>query len=277
MQIGKLTTHGPDLKMFIYGFTGAGKTHFAGTALDMDIMRPVLFVNTDHGQLTLLDRADDDGLIQVIPKDYIELRQVVISQRRDKYPAFTEAVAKSGLVLPKDGFRTLILDDLSSTHWLALMKVIGYSVSDREAKGKDRSEDIAELGDYGRARIWMHKLLNELRSLPMHVIVTAKAERVRDETTGKLITQPLLFGKVTHEAGAFFDFVGLLTAVEAKQEEDLVIRRRLYWALGDRADGKERLGLPGSFLENPSVAKIFNRSTRLQTLLKEQANAADQS
>ncbi|HUW10487.1 MAG TPA: hypothetical protein VM537_12220 [Anaerolineae bacterium] len=35
MQIGKLTIHGPYLKMFIYGFTGAGKTHFAGTALDM--------------------------------------------------------------------------------------------------------------------------------------------------------------------------------------------------------------------------------------------------
>lgn len=279
MQIGRLTTHGPYLKMFVYGYTGTGKTHFAGSALDVDILRPVLFINTDRGELTLLDRADDPGLIQVIPSDFIELRQVVAAQHPKRYPQFVEAVEDaSSLKLPPDGFRTVILDDLSETHWLALEKVIGYAIADRQAKGRTHSDDIAELADYGRARIWMHKLLNELRGLSMHVIVTAKAERVQDQTTGKLITQPLLFGKIAHEAGAFFDLVGLMRSAEAKDDEEVTIRRRMYWAPGDRADGKERLGLPGTFLDEPTVAKIFERSSRLQILLKEQSNnATDQS
>lgn len=270
MQIGKLTTHGPHLKVFVYGFTGAGKTHFAGTALDVDILRPVLYINTDHGELTLLDRIEDDGLIQVIPGDFLELRQVVNAQHPSKYPSFVAAVEKAaGLVLPEKGFQTLILDDLSETHWMALEKVISFAVADRATKGKTHSADVAELGDYGRARIWMHKLLNAMRALPMHIIVIAKAERVRDEVTGKLVTQPSLFGKVVYEVGAFFDLVGLLTTIESKETEGKTIRR-IHWSLGDKADGKERLGLPGSFLEEPTVARIFERSARLQTLLKKE-------
>lgn len=266
MKIGTLTTHGPYLKVLVYGLTGKGKTHFAGTSLDVDILRPVLYLNTDGGQLTLLDRADDAGLIQVIPDTFIEARQIVASLRtKVKYASFRDGImSATGMDLPF-GFRTLIVDDLSSLYWLALERVIQQAV----VKKSSHDDDIAELRDYQRARIWFHRLLNEMRALPMHVITTAKAERVRDESSGKLIVQPLIAGKLSQEVGAFFDLVGYLTSSISKKPEGGIIRK-IHWEMGDRADAKERLGLSGTFLQNPTIAKIFEKSSRLQTLLNKQ-------
>ena len=270
MQIGKLTTHGPYLRVLVYGFTGKGKTHFAGTALDVEMLRPMMYINTDGGQLTLLDRAEDDGLIQVIPNSYKELRQVIYAQRHDKYGAFKEQVeSASDLVLPEDGFQTIVIDDLCATYWLALHAVITQAI----AKKDSHDADMATLQDYGRARIWIHKLLTALVKLPAHIIVTAKAERIRDESTGKLVIQPLMAGKLANEVGAFFDLVGLLTTIISEEE---VVTRRMIFEAGDRADAKSRLGLPGTYLDDPTAQKLFQLSPRLRKLLdKEHTSATD--
>jgi hypothetical protein len=156
------------LKVLTYGYSGVGKTKFAGTA------PAPLFLDIEGGLLTLRDQHID-----------------VVTIRR------WEDVSDCFMYL-RDGdhkYNTVVVDSLTE-----LQKVL----CDHYVDGKER----LTLGDWGLIIDKTRRFVRHLKNLPMNVIVIALAEQKKDEECGRIYTVPSLNGKaLPHELAAYFDLV----------------------------------------------------------------------
>src|SRR5690606_7843848 len=104
----------------------------------------------------------------------------------------------------------------------------------------------------------MRKLLRHFRDLPLHVIMTALSQEVKDETDGSITVKPALPGKLADEVSAMLDIVLYLASVETRENGKTTMIRRALTASTRKFVAKDRSGRLPQTIDNPTVSGILD-------------------
>lgn len=230
--------------VLIYGGSGTGKTEFAGTW-----PKPILYIDTDKGILTLLasPRINMDEIWR------IEISNASLDPKVRQPVGFLyvkgilTALADTGMfdqLVPK----TVVLDSLTTTsgycmdHVLFINKHVGQQPT---------------LPDWGRQ---MRELLEIIKlgvGLDMNFICVAHEQTQRDELSGRVWKLPLITGKLAGELSLYFDEVYY---AEVKPKGSLSEYKLTTKATG-MITAKSRLDLPNPI--NTTFASIEGTIERI--------------
>jgi len=171
-------------KFFLWGLSGAGKTHCASLApgclyipLESQAIPTVRRVSQKFGGTAKLPFGDS-------PVNSLE-----------ELFEITKA-AKSGR-LAEMGIKTLVFDSINELQRMLM---------DAITKSKKKNKDVFSMADYGTLGLRMHKFLRNIRDLPMNVILIGLCEI--DNTGDARIYSPTLKGSVRHELAGYFNAAG---------------------------------------------------------------------
>jgi len=174
------------LRMGIYGRPGTGKTTFCATAPH------VLIVDCEQGTMSI----EDTGVKVIEIKEFEDMNLVYWFLAKGDH-----------------NFKSVAIDSLTSLQAMGLDFVLN------EAASLDLTKDpkMADRRDYGKLNKLMIDIINNFRSLPMHVIMTAH-ERSREEEDGDVEIYPLMTpGTRSHFEGVI-DVIGRLYTREIEVE-----------------------------------------------------------
>jgi len=201
------------VKVLTYGFAGVGKTTLIAT-----IPGKGLVLSAESGLLSLRQRIAAGTMAGAVDV-------VVVSTIDDVREAYA-VLAKAG-----HGYDWVALDSVS--------EIAEVVLTSEKAKTKDPRQAYGALIDA------MGSLLRAYRDLPLDVYFSAKAERVKDESTGKVTVQVLMPGaKLAQAIPYLFDEVFHLVVVEDKEGNSA---RWLQTARDARSDAKDRSGVLDAF------------------------------
>ena len=233
LPIVKPSTAMQHLKILVYGYPGVGKTVFAATANDDKRTSPALLIDLEGGTLSIADKNID--VVRVT--EFKQLSEVYQYLRNGSH------------------YKTVIIDSLTEVQKLNMYEILQQAVAANPA----RDPDIPRIDEWGKSVEQMRRLVRYFRDLPMHVIITALAQEVRDERDGNITVKPALPGRLSDEVSGFLDIVGYLGVLEkAVGEEHRVIRQMLTRPMG-KFIAKDRSGKLDQFIEEPTVAKLLDR------------------
>lgn len=212
------------LNILIFGFPGAGKTVFAGTAPDP------LILDIEGGTLSLAGK----DLMKVDIDNYEQVKYLYQVLRSP------DAMKKAGFdYIPK----TIVID--SGTE---LQKKIMDSVLENEKR------EFPQLRDWGIVQAQLRKVIRYFRELPFHFIITALVDESKDETSGVILNRPSFSGKASSEISGFMDLVLYLGVKRGKDEEE---KRLCLTGETEKTYAKDRSGKLPKYIE-PDFAKIYN-------------------
>ena len=188
------------IKCVVYGAAGAGKTRLCST------VGAPLIISAEAGLLSLRDYD--------LP--YIEVNSM--DELRDVY-AFVTGSKEA------DQFNWICLDSIS--------EIAEVVLAAEKAKSRDPRKAYGELQDQ------MTSLLRSFRDLPRNVYMSAKSERIQDES-GAVQYQPSMPGnKLAQQVPYLFDEV---FALRVHKGEDGTISRALQTATDGQYTAKDRSG-----------------------------------
>ena len=221
------------LKILVYGSPGAGKTVFAATANDDKHTSPALLIDLEGGTLSIAD------------KDIDVVRITEFKQFNEVYEYLRNG----------SQYKTVIIDSLTEVQKLNMYEILQQAVATNPA----RDPDMPRIDEWGKSVEQMRKLVRYFRDLPMHVIMTALAQEVRDERDGSITVKPALPGRLSDEVSGFLDIVSYLGVLEKSVgEERKVVRQMLTQSTG-KFIAKDRSGKLDQFVEEPTVTKLLDR------------------
>ena len=262
-EMSPLDEHTEWLKMLIHAIPGAGKTTLAGSAVDVEEMREVLFLNVEAGALSLKNnpRVKSSKLIQAIRiTNFSQIDQIkdwlaahcVFRDAGDvaKLCDLEERITGKRPKVPKR-FKTLIVDSISELDNMSMQNILGLS----DKISLEADIPAAEWSHYKQNNSKMQILLRRLRDLPMNVIMTSVTKWVQDETK-KMHYSPGLTGQLRDQVQGFVDIVGFL-AVGSPSDDNLA-PRRLYVQPVNKSDGKNRwAGYDKAYFDDPTMSSIL--------------------
>ncbi|AGC35833.1 Sak4-like ssDNA annealing protein [Rhizobium phage RHEph06] len=206
------------VKILVYGLAGRGKTTLCRTCPNPIIM------SAESGLLTL---ARDN-----LP--YLEVRNM--NDLRDYYQW-----AKSSAEC-RQNFQTLCLDSIS--------EIAEVVLADKKAKVKDGRMAYGEMIDD------MHKIIKEFRDIAgYHVYMSAKQERMKNETTGVVMNVPMMPGNKLGQAMPYFPDEVFQLDIEGTGQNAY---RRLLCQPDFMTDAKDRSGVLDP-IERPDLGYIINK------------------
>lgn len=203
----------------LYAPPKTGKTTLIGTCADVEALSPVLLLATEDGSSVLADKYDDVDVANV--EDWPTAARIIT------------AVAEG-----KTKYKTIGVDTISELQ--ELMK-----------------EHTNETG-YG---LWAYiadetikvvKLLH--RSPHVNVIFTTHNEKVKDESSGKLLNSPYFLGKKS--LGEVLKPIDLILYLGVA-DIDGVPTRVLQTKPDGKNDAGDRTGKLDFFIPNPNFAEIY--------------------
>lgn len=266
------------LKMLVYGKHGTGKTELVASAVDVPEMNDVLMVDSDKGELTIIDsrRIKNGTKINHIEVTHIKQLGLVHDylkahcKHRDEnneeklYSLQAQVTGYSVEELKQMGppprYRTVILDSLTEIDSLSNYSILGLDPAKIMA-GDMADIDTAGWPEFRKNNEMIKMLMRAYRDLPIHVLYTAAESWTQDETK-KFHYSPAMTGKLSAQVQGFMDIVGYL--VTATPEENKDAPRRLYVQpvnTGSRFDAKNRRSaFRGSYFDDPLMADIMKKT-----------------
>lgn len=225
------------IRVLVYGETGVGKTHFAGT------FPSPFIIDTDRGLSTLADQ--DIPYIEIKTTDQRPYRSVKNIMRAivDKTDPFDESPPE-----------TLVIDGLSALCDLVLAESMRYPFG----KGGSRliTEAKPEFDDWAALLARMRDIVSLSRDLPCHVVMTAGVATDKDEARGGIEARPLIQGSFRHKVGHMFDEVYYMDTLHKSSKTVYQLHTRPF----SRYSAKSRLatqhGIPDT-VEDPSFESMF--------------------
>jgi hypothetical protein len=162
----------------------------AGTAVEVENLRPVLLIDSDGGSRTLRGKPRFKGIDIIRIHKFSALNKVydMILDNRDRW-------------------RTVILDNLGQIYNLGMEDIMD------EVVNQDPSRDrwVPSMREYGKMRLQIHKVLDHFSRLGLNFIVTAHAELDKDELDGTTRIRPALSGKLAYEVPGLMNIVCYLS------------------------------------------------------------------
>lgn len=215
------------VKALIYGEPGAGKTYLACTAPNPLVLLTEYDVSKPTMRRVQLDLKKE---IAVWP----------ITEWKDLEEAFE--FLQSG----EHDFQTVVLDSLTDLNRRLTRAVIDHAVERRPS----HDPDVPEQGDWFRVSEKLRHMVRMFRDLPMHVVMTALVQDVRQEMLKIPLVQPK---SLALELPGLFNLVGCLKAVEG--DEGHV--RKLLVESTDTYVAKNPGGKLPPVIEKPNLTTIF--------------------
>lgn len=168
-------------KGLVFGPIGAGKTRLLETSMQDVRTYPMLLLEYEGGQSSLV--GSDIDIVHIRDwKDYDEAKAYL---RSGRHP-----------------YKSIGIDSISESHVMSLLSQL-----DQRSR---KVPDLLEQGDYGIALTQMRRLIRDFRDLPLHVFMTALAKDDVDPREGS-VKKPALSGALADEAPGIFEVVGYLS------------------------------------------------------------------
>lgn len=208
------------IKALVYGGPGAGKTTLAST-----IPGTPIIISAEAGLMSL--RHVDIPVLQV----------QTLGEVHEAYAFLRSA----------DGakYDWVVLDSISEIAEVVL------------AHEKKQTSDPRKA--YGALQEQMMDLIRAFRDLPRNIYMTAKMERVKDESAGTLLYNPAMPGaKLAQQIPYLFD---LVLALRIERGEDEKLQRWLQTSSDLQYVAKDRSGVLEPF-ETPSLGDVAKKITQ---------------
>lgn len=252
------------IKLLIHGAFGAGKTHFAGTARDVDGMGDVLLLDAESGDKTLSaeDRAVDrirvtnfatvNAVTQML-REHLRYRDGTRPDDIEKLVKLEQKYRGGKKVTTPRRYRTVIFDSLAEFHKLVMNKRLGIDYDNVELDQEVR--DI-QWKDWGQASTMIMQMIRVFREMDIHFIAVCPSETKVIEKTGASMTAPMLPGKLSEQVQGQFDVVAYLRS--AVDPETKSVGRRLYLEPGKTFRAKHRMGpTTPAWIDNADMADLM--------------------
>ncbi len=214
-----------DLKILLYGDPGTLKTRSAASAALVPEMKPVLYIDTDGGSLSLIS-------------DFLNIPGFYY--RKMESFEWLNTLYNNVIKHPKNPFKTLIFDSLSEKQRLGMKGIMERVV----ASNPSRDVDIPGLQEWGKNIEQIRKVVRYFRDVEgLHFIATCLEKTDKDDQeTSIWMAKPALPGKLSDEIAAFFDIVGRMTAMEQGGK----VVRVMHCGIARKWIAKDRSGKLGS-------------------------------
>jgi|GEM_PF-1291092 len=193
------------LNMLVYGESGSGKTHLAGTAAECADTSPVLYIDLESGTRTLYGKD-----IEVTrPRVWREVQSIY-----------------EFLLHDNEKYKSVVLDSISEMQRRHSMgTIMGDLTEDADDGYVDLGKaSLATRGDWSRTGEQTRKVIRAFRDLAylpdkdrrIHVIFLALEKYNEKER----LFSPALPGALGKESGALLDIIARLTRAEHKIDGD---------------------------------------------------------
>jgi hypothetical protein len=176
------------LKILIYGHSGVRKTCFA-----CEFPGPIYVADFD-GKISSARNwlADRPEKLEAITYDsFVEGQNPLIKTAFGRYYKQLLELEKFAAAPEPFPYATVVLDSIT-TYTQAML----HEVMSQHPGAKRYDKWTPALQDYGIATSHFKIYLLRLLSLPCNVIVTAHIQLTKDEKTGALVYEPLIYGKL---------------------------------------------------------------------------------
>lgn len=282
------------IKCVFYGPFGSGKTTLAGSAVDVDGMRDVLFVSAESGTMSVeeSDKIKNVDLIDVVRikdfkmvahvQEFLKAHTVARdAYKADKNPAALDRLKKLQARLFGPGMPYECIDDEATednfnddgtweTARLRLYETViidslteidqfsMYALLNIQTDMKLDMEnmDVAQFAEFRKNNQMMQILVRAYRDLDMNVLLVCAAQFLQDELK-RMHWTPSLTGKLSGQVQGFVDVVGYLQ-VGKIADGGKEAPRRLYIQPVGQFDAKTRMAsFKDPFIDDPSMAKIM--------------------
>jgi hypothetical protein len=224
----------------LYGRGKTGKTTLAMSSVKVPEMGPVAII-------------DFEGSAEVGAEDFPDV---------DVYRAtnWTQAAGLMDAMLnQKHEYKTVILDPVNALQAHLTDEIVRRQpLNQPNAKPNNSMGDAAMLlSDWGVVWTRMRKILEAFHAAPFTVILTAHADSVKDETTGKMVMEPLMQGnKTKNEVTRVPTVVGYMRMVQKEDGSVIPVARFAGGGTLVAGDRTKKLGVE---IENPTMQTIYNK------------------
>ncbi len=224
-------------RALITGEFGSGKTHFANT-----FPKP-FFIDVDYGLSTTKTSmtAKSAPGIRLFPGDPVyQTIMSLLNDARAKRP-------------PLDEYETIVLDSLTSLSRLLLYEITGGNMDPKTGQKPGYDE-------YGSLKVRLSTIVNNLQTLPYHVVVTALTEIDKDEATGSYVGLINTVGSFGKDVGSMFDEVYYVEKRRARNNEPGDVVHEFFTEYHPRFAVKSRLQQAAKVpakTANPTFTSLF--------------------
>lgn len=225
-------------KGFIYGPEGAGKTVMAAQAPGV-----------------LLADCDKEGAISLLNHPSLRATKTLPVRSLFAIEQLIDRLKKGVPVL--DWVETLVIDPFDDLVYRGLSEqvrgnpTVGINATERQ------NQWLAEGYDYNANTERFHQMMDDIKSLDRHVLLTAHVTEKEDKKTGRVLIRSNITPKLATIIGGAVSLVGYMS-YDAETG-----RRTLQTAPSNTVAAKTRLHLP-AIIENPSFATILNAFNALK-------------
>jgi hypothetical protein len=222
-------------RTLIYGEFGVGKTRFCDVP-------GVFFIDFDDGMTTVRKAGKIPPAVQFrqdTPKVYEKTMSVIEDLRSQRGP-----FAKGGEL---EGTRMVALDGVT-----AMAEAFLYEISqDAMSASEEYTSFKPQFDEWGILLKRLSSVIEGLKQIPYHVIVTAMAKITQDEATKAFVGEIDILGSYRNVIGRRFDEVYYVEKRRARGEElkAAEIANDFYTAYHPRFKVKSRLAASGK-IEN---------------------------
>jgi hypothetical protein len=245
------------INCLIYGQYGCGKSTLMGTADDHPLMRDVLFLDVESGDLALENREALDvvrvATYKTLARCYEFLRQHI--KARDEGDE-AMLLRLDGLVRPSGEepklrrYQTVVLDSLSEVAKLCMYQLLGVNIGTWKL---DVEPDRPEFAEWNKATEMIRLLVRALRDLPINVLLVCSEKS--DEKNLKCPIGINLSKALAAEVPGFLDMVGYLEPYQGQQG----FSNRLHVEPGKGFVAKNRFpNLKQGVIDRPTMGKIYD-------------------
>jgi len=188
-----------NLKILLYGNSGAGKTVFAA-----GFPGPILYLDFDGKVDSAAEFYKGDERLKHIDVRQLQ-QQLMMNQNLNPIAELNKIIATELIPAQKQGalpFKTLVLDSITTFSSLTLNHILLTNPGIK--RNTTAQGNQPGLQDYGILKREFAKLIPGLLSLQCNVVMLGHISTDKDESTGEIIRGPLMDGSFAKELPIYF-------------------------------------------------------------------------
>lgn len=202
--LGEIKTEG-NLKILLFGNSGAGKTCFAA-----GFPYPMLYLDFDGkvDSAALFYKSDTERLANIEVRNLakgMKLEGKGAKADRDPMTELGKIIAEELIPQTREGtlqYKTIVLDSITTFSSLALEHILATNPGIKRPSSKQGEQPSQQ--DYGILKREFARLIPGLLSLPCNIVMLGHIDVQKDETTGEIIRGPLMDGSFAKQLPIYF-------------------------------------------------------------------------